>query len=63
MFDKMIADMLGITPAEMQEMLTGMQTLLRDGVETLNTLNKKADENAEKLDRILKLLGGGSNVQ
>lgn len=40
MFEKMLGDMIGISPQEMTEMIAGMQTLLRDGVETLNKIER-----------------------
>lgn len=43
MFDQMVANMLGIKPEEMQEMLSGMQTLLKDGVKQLGEINEKCD--------------------
>lgn len=43
MFDQMVANMLGVTPKELQEMLGGMQTLLKDGVTKLSEINEKCD--------------------
>lgn len=54
MLDTMIANMLGIKPEEMQEMLGGMQTLLKSGV-------AKLDEIHAQNKRILELLEGKAN--
>lgn len=44
MFDQMLANMIGIKPEEMQEMLGGMQTLLKDGVARLNEIHAQNTE-------------------
>lgn len=54
MLEKMVAEMLGISPTEMQEMLSGMQTLLKDGVAKLNEIHA---QNAN----ILALMGDKEN--
>lgn len=41
MLEKMVAEMLGISPQEMTEMLSGMQTLLKDGVAKLNSIHEQ----------------------
>lgn len=52
MLEKMVADMLGISPAEMQEMLSGMQTLLKDGVAKLNDIHAQQGDIIARLERI-----------
>lgn len=39
MMAKMIADMMGISPEEMNETLSGMQTLVKEGVAKLNEIH------------------------
>jgi hypothetical protein len=56
MFDQMLANMLGIKPEEMQEMLGGMQTLLKDGVSRLNEIHA---QNTEILALLKKGEGDG----
>lgn len=44
MMAQMAAQMLGISPEEMNETLGGMQTLLRDGVAKLNEIHAQNTE-------------------
>jgi hypothetical protein len=55
MFDKMLAQMLGIEPEEMGELIGGMQTMLKDGVGLLNELKVIGEANGKKLDGLLNL--------
>jgi hypothetical protein len=52
--EKMVANMLGVTPEQMQEMLTGFQNLLANLGGKLDTIIAKEDENKALLLSIIE---------
>lgn len=54
--EKMVAGMLGITPAEMSAMMTGFQDLLKNLGATLAEIKEQGEKNAAMLAAIMERL-------